>query len=125
MEYNQSRKSYIAKRSSLNRLYVGSPLVDFKISSLIETIYLNSMTFSDNVDLTEPILSRFDILCVVRDTVDPVGDEHLARFVVGSHMRNHPLSDDTDQVTVDSLAGSCFKQGSHTHQCPGPFLVGP
>lgn len=24
------------------------------------------------VDLTEPILSRFDILCVVRDLVDPV-----------------------------------------------------
>ncbi len=24
------------------------------------------------VDLTEPILSRFDILCVVRDTVDPI-----------------------------------------------------
>ena len=24
------------------------------------------------VDLTEPILSRFDILCVVRDIVDPV-----------------------------------------------------
>ena len=24
------------------------------------------------VDLTEPILSRFDILCVVRDMVDPV-----------------------------------------------------
>ena len=56
------------------------------------------MTFSDNVDLTEPILSRFDILCVVRDTVDAVGDEHLARFVVGSHMRNHPLSDEADQV---------------------------
>ena len=28
------------------------------------------MTFAENVDLTEPILSRFDILCVVRDTVD-------------------------------------------------------
>lgn len=24
------------------------------------------------VDLTEPILSRFDIICVVRDLVDPV-----------------------------------------------------
>ena len=24
------------------------------------------------VDLTEPILSRFDILCVVKDTVDPI-----------------------------------------------------
>merc|ERR1712048_1514748 len=51
--------------------------------------YDPSITFSDNVDLTEPILSRFDVLCVVRDTVDAVGDEHLARFVVGSHMRNH------------------------------------
>ena len=27
---------------------------------------------SVQVDLTEPILSRFDVLCVVRDTVDPV-----------------------------------------------------
>ena len=31
-----------------------------------------SRTFADNVDLTEPILSRFDILCVVRDQPDPV-----------------------------------------------------
>lgn len=34
--------------------------------------YDPSLTFSENVDLTEPIISRFDILCVVRDTVDPV-----------------------------------------------------
>lgn len=34
--------------------------------------YDPSLTFSDNVDLTEPIISRFDVLCVVRDTVDPV-----------------------------------------------------
>lgn len=55
------------------------------------------------VDLSEPILSRFDVLCVVRDTVDPVQDEHLARFVVGSHIRHHPGSTDTDvasQITV-------------------------
>merc|ERR1719328_915933 len=58
--------------------------------------YDPSMTFSENVDLTEPILSRFDVLCVVRDTVDPTGDEHLARFVVGSHMRNHPLAEEVD-----------------------------
>jgi DNA replication licensing factor MCM2 len=43
------------------------------------------------VELTEPILSRFDILCVVRDTVDPVEDERLAKFVVKSHSRAHPL----------------------------------
>ena len=34
--------------------------------------YDPSLTFAENVDLTEPILSRFDILCVVRDTVDPI-----------------------------------------------------
>lgn len=52
--------------------------------------YQSNLTFAQNVDLTEPILSRFDILCVVRDVVDPVKDERLASFVVGSHMRSHP-----------------------------------
>lgn len=52
--------------------------------------YDSSRTFIENVDLTEPILTRFDCLCVVKDTVDPVQDELLARFVVGSHVRNHP-----------------------------------
>lgn len=42
------------------------------------------------MDLSEPILSRFDILCVVRDTVDAADDERLAKFVVGSHVTNHP-----------------------------------
>lgn len=40
--------------------------------------------------MTEPILSRFDVLCVVRDSVDAVQDEYLARFVVNSHIRHHP-----------------------------------
>lgn len=57
--------------------------------------YDPSLTFSENVDLTEPILSRFDILCVVRDTVDPVQDERLARFVTGSHIKHHPNVGDT------------------------------
>lgn len=57
------------------------------------------------VDLTEPILSRFDILCVVRDTVDPVEDERLARFVVESHIRHHPnCTEETgDQAPVVSF----------------------
>ena len=36
------------------------------------------------------MLCSFDILCVIRDTVDPVNDEKLAVFVVGSHARSHP-----------------------------------
>ena len=53
--------------------------------------YNSTVPFSQNVELTEPILSRFDILCVVRDTVDPAEDERLANFVVNSHGRAHPV----------------------------------
>ncbi|KAL5048653.1 hypothetical protein BDW71DRAFT_16199 [Aspergillus fruticulosus] len=52
--------------------------------------YNSSAPFSENVQLTEPILSRFDILCVVRDLVDPSEDERLASFVIESHHRANP-----------------------------------
>ena len=52
--------------------------------------YDPSMTFAENVDLTEPILSRFDVLCVVRDVVDPVVDDHLARQVTSSLLHFRP-----------------------------------
>ena len=52
--------------------------------------YDSSKTFSENVELTDPILSRFDVLCVIKDIVDPVNDEKLADFVVGSHAASHP-----------------------------------
>lgn len=42
--------------------------------------------------MSEPILSRFDILLVMRDTVSPVVDEQLASFVVKSHARSHPVT---------------------------------
>ena len=49
-----------------------------------------SRTLAQNVTLTDPILQRFDILCVCLDSVDPVSDERLARFVTSSHMASHP-----------------------------------
>lgn len=54
--------------------------------------YNSTVPFAQNVELTEPILSRFDVLCVVRDTVDPSEDERLASFVVNSHGRAHPMA---------------------------------
>ncbi|VEN64463.1 unnamed protein product [Callosobruchus maculatus] len=67
--------------------------------------YDPSMTFAQNVNLSDPILSRFDILCVVRDEVDPIQDQHLAKFVVGSHIRHHPAKRETDdfEETVNEL----------------------
>eukprot|EP01031_Cornospumella_fuschlensis_P031068 gene31068-37548_t len=52
--------------------------------------YDPSYSFGENVELTDPIIQRFDVLCVLQDVVDPIQDERLARFVVASHMRSHP-----------------------------------
>lgn len=52
--------------------------------------YNSTLPLSQNVNLTEPILSRFDILCVVRDLVDPEVDGRLAEFVIDSHFNSHP-----------------------------------
>jgi DNA replication licensing factor MCM2 len=57
--------------------------------------YDSQLTFSENVELTDPILSRFDIICVLKDEVDAGKDEQLAEFVVVSHMRSHPTDPDT------------------------------
>ncbi|KAJ8968837.1 hypothetical protein NQ317_005305 [Molorchus minor] len=60
--------------------------------------YDASRTFAENVNLSDPILSRFDILCVVRDEIDPIQDQNLAKFVVNSHIRHHPSKKDEDDV---------------------------
>ena len=49
--------------------------------------YNNTQTFQEQVDLTEPILSRFDALCVLRDVVDREADGRLASFVLDAHDR--------------------------------------
>lgn len=69
--------------------------------------YDSSMTFSENVNLSEPILSRFDILCVVKDEFDPMQDQMLAEFVIKSHQRHHPAN-------RDALANILAAQQSQT-----------
>ncbi|EDO15024.1 hypothetical protein Kpol_1007p8 [Vanderwaltozyma polyspora DSM 70294] len=67
--------------------------------------YNSTLSLAQNVNLTEPILSRFDILCVVRDLVDEEADERLATFVVDSHARSHPENevenDNEEKMEVD------------------------
>ncbi|PWZ00819.1 putative DNA replication licensing factor [Testicularia cyperi] len=74
--------------------------------------YNPTIPFNQNVELTEPILSRFDALCVVKDTVDPVKDDLLARFVVGSHLRSHPKfeEDHDEQLVGTSLDADILPQ---------------
>lgn len=59
--------------------------------------YDSSLTFAENVELTDPILQRFDILCVLQDVVDPVADQRLADFVISSHQRSHPRAERSEE----------------------------
>ena len=60
--------------------------------------YDSSVPFMQNVDLTEALLSRFDIVCVVRDVVDYENDARLAKFVLLSHAKSHPLAQVEDEI---------------------------
>lgn len=65
--------------------------------------YNGRNTFSQNVELTEPIISRFDIICVVRDEVNEFTDELLAKFVVRSHIKCHPDVEDDEIAQLEQL----------------------
>lgn len=88
--------------------------------------YNATIPFFQNVDLTEPILSRFDILCVVRDMVNPEIDEQLARFVLDSHVSAHPdktpleNDDDMDDEDSDTEGESPIGEGNRATRAPRP-----
>ena len=64
--------------------------------------YDNTRNFADNVELTDPILSRFDLLCVVKDVIDKVTDEKLATFVINSHIMSHPFGPEENIKLTDT-----------------------
>lgn len=63
--------------------------------------YNSQLSFNENIDLSDPILSRFDILNVIRDEVNEEIDRNLSAFVINLHIKNHPykeqyyINDDT------------------------------
>ncbi|GER39223.1 DNA replication licensing factor MCM2 [Striga asiatica] len=64
--------------------------------------YDSSKTFTQNVELTDPIISRFDILCVVKDVPDPLLDEMLAQFVVDSHYNSQAKGASFEDIPVSN-----------------------
>src|SRR5262245_13327640 len=44
------------------------------VANLIRGRYNPTIPFQQNVELTEPLLSRFDVLCVIQDNMDPAQD---------------------------------------------------
>lgn len=56
----------------------------------IKGTYDEKLSFKENVELSDPILSRFDILLVLKDEFNMINDNKLANFIVDSHINNHP-----------------------------------
>jgi len=73
------------------------------VANPTEGRYDPQRTFAQNVNLTDPILSRFDMLCVLRDESDPTQDERLADHVVCSHIRSHPDANAEDKAIRPKL----------------------
>merc|ERR1712127_719889 len=73
------------------------------VANPTEGRYDPQRTFAQNVNLSDPILSRFDLLCVLRDESDPVQDERLADHVVCSHIRSHPDATSEDKSIKPKL----------------------
>jgi len=67
------------------------------VANPVEGRYDAQRTFAQNVNLSDPILSRFDVLCVLRDEADAVQDERLADHVICSHIRSHPEANSDDK----------------------------
>lgn len=84
----------------------------------VKGVYDATVDFHENVNLTDPILSRFDILCVLRTEVDRISDERLADFVVCQHMKGHPHITDVDAEKIVPK----HQLRSHTDPIPQEML---
>ena len=70
--------------------------------------YDDKLSFQDNVELSDPILSRFDVLCVLKDEVDVCKDKRLADFIINSHRKNHPdieIDEDKEEEEAEKIKG--------------------
>eukprot|EP00866_Antonospora_locustae_P001824 jgi/Antlo1/1824/957 len=77
--------------------------------------YNTALTFSQNVNLSDPIITRFDILCVVRDVVDVQVDEKMASFVLENHYKSTEKG--------DSVSESCKEEGMIDQELLRKYIV--
>lgn len=62
--------------------------------------YIEGNNFRDNTNLSEPILSRFDVLCIMKDKFNVEVDSKLSSFVINQHIKSHPMNDMYEQDII-------------------------
>ena len=66
--------------------------------------YDRSKTLKANVNISAPIMSRFDLFFVILDECNPITDEFIARHIIKSHQSSSTsasLNNNTDQPDDD------------------------
>uniref|UniRef100_A0A914RZI8 DNA replication licensing factor MCM2 n=1 Tax=Parascaris equorum TaxID=6256 RepID=A0A914RZI8_PAREQ len=84
--------------------------------------YDTSRTFAENVDLTEPILSRFDVLCVIRDTleresnssIEVIPQSLLRKYLMYARENIHPKLDHMPQEKISKVFAEMRKESLAT-----------
>lgn len=77
--------------------------------------YNSSLTFNQNVNLSEPIISRFDLLCVVKDVIEIKNDERMAKFILGNHEMEDNIESEGEMISQDLLKKYIIYVRSNVH----------
>lgn len=80
--------------------------------------YDQNLTFTENVTLGDTILSRFDVVAVMKDTPNPVHDAQMAEYILKTHMTSHP------DVVNDRRIGRVDDTGAEEHAEEEDFING-
>ncbi len=86
----------------------------------VKGVYDERLSFQDNVDLSDPIISRFDVLCVLKDNIDIVRDQKMADFIINSHSNNHPdqfikeYPEEEDRIKQENIKDENFKKETNS-----------
>ena len=67
--------------------------------------YDRTKTLRQNVQISAPIMSRFDLFFIVLDEADPVVDEAIATHVVSVHQKRHEALAATAEYSMSRLQG--------------------
>lgn len=66
--------------------------------------YEPSLSVQDNIKLPFTILSRFDLIWILVDTIEPTKDRELAQFILNMHQRKkNPTKDSSPPIPPDFL----------------------
>ena len=68
----------------------------------LKTLFVSSLTGEENIDFMPTILSRFDMIFVVKDEHNEARDLTLAKHVMGVHM--NAMTQRTENLEGDELS---------------------